>query len=526
MGRLDSLKHLFGGSRELYPPRDKPILSMQVERFVSTGEMLPGGSAAPITQDLIARLDQSASLSLRGQEEKAFQEAVKSIGRYKEELERSIKRLRDFQQSECNTDRVRLARRFERLLRGYIGFCDGTIRLHHQLRNDPFVFGLTNDEFRALGEEEDDRVMPFVEVAQDLHIKLVELESECQTFYDACDQQMSGLEQERGRLQKQRKRQDKQKIRTRERWLANSGAEPGSAQYYLKLGHWCLKNGEYDTAKDNYVKALSLGTLTLKEEGIANYLYAIALWISIKKFTQKIDNEWDREQLRHLEDEFNMDTGYLRFRPLYRLSFTPSYDGAGDETLFPYYSEAERAFKRHLKSQPDDLEAVEMLSDLYHNFSKDQKEASIEVQIERIKTRKKLTGEQAAPSSGRVAAQKDRTGLSFEDKCLRVLKAMGFIAQVTKRTGDGGIDLIATSSQPVISGKYIVQCKDWANPVGEPPLRDLYGVVSDQKANKGILITSSTFTDAAIEFAKGKQLELIDGDQLGALEQEYLKSEA
>ncbi|MDP2659102.1 MAG: restriction endonuclease [Dehalococcoidia bacterium] len=59
----------------------------------------------------------------------------------------------------------------------------------------------------------------------------------------------------------------------------------------------------------------------------------------------------------------------------------------------------------------------------------------------------------------------------------------------------------------------MVQCKDWAKPVGEPPVRDLYGVVASERAVKGILITSSNFTEAARRFAQGKNLELIDGDQ-------------
>jgi restriction system protein len=50
----------------------------------------------------------------------------------------------------------------------------------------------------------------------------------------------------------------------------------------------------------------------------------------------------------------------------------------------------------------------------------------------------------------------------------------------------------------------------------------LYGVVSAEGANKGILITSSAFTKGAEEFAQGKPIELIDGDQLERLIEEYL----
>ena len=115
------------------------------------------------------------------------------------------------------------------------------------------------------------------------------------------------------------------------------------------------------------------------------------------------------------------------------------------------------------------------------------------------------------------APLKHEGGLAFEEKCLRLIRAMGFHAQTTKQTGDGGIDIIATSTQPLLAGKFVIQCKDWSAPVGVSPVRDLYGVVTGERANKGILMTSSTFTKPAQDFAQGKQLELIDGEELERL---------
>jgi hypothetical protein len=116
-------------------------------------------------------------------------------------------------------------------------------------------------------------------------------------------------------------------------------------------------------------------------------------------------------------------------------------------------------------------------------------------------------------------ARKD--GLDLEALTKQLLTAMGLITTATKSTGDGGIDLIAVSNSPVFSGTYIVQCKDWTNPVGEPIVRDLYGVVTSERANKGILITTGSFTPAAVRFADGKQLELIDGAGLAKLMKQF-----
>ena len=112
-------------------------------------------------------------------------------------------------------------------------------------------------------------------------------------------------------------------------------------------------------------------------------------------------------------------------------------------------------------------------------------------------------------------------GLDFEKQVHALLKKMGFEAEITKASGDGGIDIIAHSKEHITGGKYIIQCKDWSKPVGEPPIRDLYGVVAAEKANKGILITTSTFTSPAIKFAEDKPLELIDGTKFNGLLTKY-----
>ena len=106
------------------------------------------------------------------------------------------------------------------------------------------------------------------------------------------------------------------------------------------------------------------------------------------------------------------------------------------------------------------------------------------------------------------------TGYEFENYISTLLINMGFEVEATQYSNDGGIDLIATYDKPIFAGKYIIQCKRWATSVGQPEVRDLYGVVMDQRANKGILITTSDFTSQAYSFAQGKNIELINGEVL------------
>lgn len=112
-------------------------------------------------------------------------------------------------------------------------------------------------------------------------------------------------------------------------------------------------------------------------------------------------------------------------------------------------------------------------------------------------------------------------GYEFEDLICELLRKMRFSVEHTMLSGDGGIDIIAYSNDIMLKGKYLVQCKCFSGMVGEPYIRDLFGVVLSQNANKGILITNSFFTKKAIEFAEGKNIELINGDQLNDLLHKY-----
>lgn len=108
-------------------------------------------------------------------------------------------------------------------------------------------------------------------------------------------------------------------------------------------------------------------------------------------------------------------------------------------------------------------------------------------------------------------------GYQFEGYISDLFRNLGFEVEATNYSNDGGIDLIATYNKSIFSGKYIIQCKNWTGSVGQPEVRDLYGVVMDQRANKGILITPSDYTQQAYDFAKGKNIELINGTILRTL---------
>lgn len=115
----------------------------------------------------------------------------------------------------------------------------------------------------------------------------------------------------------------------------------------------------------------------------------------------------------------------------------------------------------------------------------------------------------------------DLTPEAFEHLITNLFNAMKFEAYPTQRSKDGGVDCIAYYKKSVVGGKYVIQAKRWTNTVQVDAVRDLFGAMDHERANKGILITTSTFGPACHKFADGKPLQLIDGSGLLALIEEY-----
>lgn len=79
---------------------------------------------------------------------------------------------------------------------------------------------------------------------------------------------------------------------------------------------------------------------------------------------------------------------------------------------------------------------------------------------------------------------------------------------------DGGVDLVADKN----GQRTIIQCKRWnASAVGAPEVRQMLGLMMHHNAHAVAIVTSGRFTAAAIAFARGKPIELIDGEKLHGL---------
>ncbi|WP_139558172.1 restriction endonuclease [Methylotetracoccus oryzae] len=121
--------------------------------------------------------------------------------------------------------------------------------------------------------------------------------------------------------------------------------------------------------------------------------------------------------------------------------------------------------------------------------------------------RRKLLDRQSGIESMRAMSWKE-----FEVLCGEAFRRKGYQVEETGLGGaGGGIDLILHGREE----RVLVQCKRWKTfKVGVREVRELFGLLAADPADRAILITSGVYTAEARAFAKGKPLQLIDGHAL------------
>ena len=112
----------------------------------------------------------------------------------------------------------------------------------------------------------------------------------------------------------------------------------------------------------------------------------------------------------------------------------------------------------------------------------------------------------------------------FERLVVKLLLAMGYgsgiddAGFVTQASNDGGIDGIIKEDQLGFSSIYI-QAKRW-DPnisVSRPEIQKFAGALQEQKAQKGLFISTASFSEGAKKSAEAAGIVLVDGKQLTKL---------
>jgi len=114
----------------------------------------------------------------------------------------------------------------------------------------------------------------------------------------------------------------------------------------------------------------------------------------------------------------------------------------------------------------------------------------------------------------------------FERLIVRLLLSMGYggtsegAGRAIGKSGDDGVDGVI-DQDPLGVDQIYIQAKRYqaANSIGAGAVRDFFGALSLKRATKGIFVTTSSFSQPAIETARGlgSRIVLIDGKHLARL---------
>lgn len=98
----------------------------------------------------------------------------------------------------------------------------------------------------------------------------------------------------------------------------------------------------------------------------------------------------------------------------------------------------------------------------------------------------------------------------FEELVAELLIRKGYNVELTPATHDGGKDIYAARKDDLGSFLYIVECKKYkpTHKVGVNVLRDLYGVLSKERATYGVAVTTSYFSKPAQDFQQELQFQM------------------
>jgi restriction system protein len=106
----------------------------------------------------------------------------------------------------------------------------------------------------------------------------------------------------------------------------------------------------------------------------------------------------------------------------------------------------------------------------------------------------------------------------FERYCAALFCKMGYSARVTPPTNDGGYDIRLDAGGET----WLVECKCYGSghPVSRPAIQKLVGANSVQQADHLLFVTTSTYAQPALAYARQAGVQLIDGERLVELGQQ------
>ena len=101
-------------------------------------------------------------------------------------------------------------------------------------------------------------------------------------------------------------------------------------------------------------------------------------------------------------------------------------------------------------------------------------------------------------------------GYEFEKFISILFTKMGYMTEITKGSGDQGMDVIAERN----GSKIGIQAKCYSSKVSNKAVQEIFASLNHYNCDKGIVVTNNYFTNSALELAKSNNVILWDRDIL------------
>ena len=99
----------------------------------------------------------------------------------------------------------------------------------------------------------------------------------------------------------------------------------------------------------------------------------------------------------------------------------------------------------------------------------------------------------------------NKKGIAYENKCMQILISKGWRVEETPKSGDQGIDLIAS----IEKYRLCIQCKDHKKPIGNKAVQEVSAGKKYWNGTHAILVSQSGYTKSAYKLAAANNVLLI-----------------
>ena len=99
----------------------------------------------------------------------------------------------------------------------------------------------------------------------------------------------------------------------------------------------------------------------------------------------------------------------------------------------------------------------------------------------------------------------NKKGIAFENQCMKILISKGWRVEETPKSGDQGIDLIAS----IEKYRLCIQCKDHKKPIGNKAVQEVSAGKKYWNGTHAILVSQSGYTKSAYKLAAANNVLLI-----------------